>query len=177
MTHTLLTQQIKKQKMNSLKNMPADARLWVFQSNRKLSDAEVNTIEKLAAQFITRWTSHGAKIAASFNVFYDRFIVFAIDEQQAQAGGCSIDSLNGFMKELGQSLNINFFDRLQVAYRKENEILTCALSEFEKLAKQKMVDESTIVFNNMVISKSSFEKEWEVPVKQSWHKRVLVSES
>lgn len=155
--------------------MPADARLWVFQSNKVLSDSEVNTIEKLATQFITRWTSHGAKIAAAFTVLYDRFIVFAIDEQQAQAGGCSIDSLNGFMKELGLSMNINFFDRLQVAYRKGDEILTCHLTEFEKLAKQKTVDESTIVFNNMVISKSAFEKEWEVPVIKSWHKKVLGS--
>lgn len=161
--------------MSTLKNMPADARLWVFQSNRVLTDVEVSTIEKLAVQFIARWTSHGARITASCTVFYNRFVVFAIDEQQAQAGGCSIDSLNGFVKELGQSLNVNFFDRLQVAYRKENEILSCSLSEFEKLAKQNIIDESTIVFNNMVISKSAFEKEWEVPVKQSWHKRVLVS--
>ena len=161
--------------MNSLKNMPSDARLWVFQSNRVLSTVEVNAIDKLATQFITRWTSHGARITASCTVFYDRFVVFAIDEQQAQAGGCSIDSLNGFVKELGQSLNVNFFDRLQVAYRKGDEILSCALSEFERLAKQNIVDESTIVFNNMVISKSAFEIEWEVPLKQSWHKRVLVS--
>lgn len=159
--------------MNSLKNMPANARLWVFQSNRILSDIELGAIEKLASQFITNWTSHGARVTASFNLFYNRFIVFAVDEQQAQAGGCSIDSLNAFVKELGQSLNINFFDRLQVAYRKGNEILTCQLSEFEKLAKEKIVNGSTIVFNNMVISKSAFENEWEVPVEKSWHNRVL----
>lgn len=161
--------------MNSLQNMPDDARLWVFQSNRVLSDVEARTIENLASQFITRWTSHGARITACCSVFYNRFVVFAIDEQQAQAGGCSIDSLNGFVKELGQSFIVNFFDRLQVAYRHENEIRSCQLSEFEKLAQQKIVDESTIVFNNMVISKSAFENEWEVPVKNSWHKRVLGS--
>jgi hypothetical protein len=36
-----------------------------------------------------------------------------------------------------------------------------------------MVNESTIVFNNMVSSKSAFDKEWQVPLKQSWQSRVL----
>jgi hypothetical protein len=62
---------------------------------------------------------------------------------------------------------------MQVAYKNDGQILACSLSDFEKLAEQKKVDENTIVFNNMVSSKSSFEKEWEVPLKNSWQNRVL----
>jgi hypothetical protein len=66
---------------------------------------------------------------------------------------------------------------MQVAYRKENEILTCSLSEFEKLAALNIVNESTIVFNNMISTKKEFDNNWEVNLKQSWQSRVLQGNS
>lgn len=155
--------------------MPADARLWVYQSSRVLSDAEINSIEKAGQEFIENWAAHGVDLKASFDVLHSRFVIIAVDEKQAAASGCSIDKLVHFVKELGQQLNLDFFDRMHVAYRgKNNEILSCSLQEFEKLASQSIVNASTIVFNNMVTTKQAFDNEWEVPVKQSWQSRVLV---
>lgn len=159
--------------MTTFKNMPSDARLWVYQSNRILSDAEVKAIEEEGLKFISDWAAHGASLKASFDVLHNLFIVIAVDEKQAMASGCSIDKSVHFVKALEQKLNLNLFDRMQVAYRSSNEIKVCKLSEFEKLASQGIVNESTIVFNNMVTSKSSFDTEWEVPLKQSWQNRVL----
>jgi len=159
--------------MTSHKHMPADARLWVYQSNRILSDAEVKAIEEDGLKFISDWAAHGASLKASFDVLHHLFVVIAVDEKQALASGCSIDKSVHFIKELEQKLNLNLFDRMQVAYRTSNEINVCKLSEFEKLAAQGLVNESTIVFNNMVTSKAAFDSEWEVPLKQSWQNRVL----
>ena len=157
----------------TIQQMPPDARVWVYQSNRLLSDAEVSTITKAGADFIASWSAHGAALKASFDVLYNRFIVIAVDEKQALASGCSIDKSVRFVKELEQQFNLNLFDRMQVAYRKDDKIAACSLNEFEKLAAAHQVDENTIVFNNMVTTKAAFEKEWEVPVKESWQKRVL----
>jgi hypothetical protein len=159
--------------MNMISNMPLDARVWVYQSNTALSDAEVNTIKNEGAYFIADWAAHGASLKASFDVLLNRFIVIAVDEQQALASGCSIDKSVKFVKELEQKFNLNLFDRMQVAYRKGNEINACSLSDFEKLASERLVNESTIVFNNMVSTKKAFDAEWEVPLKQSWQSRVL----
>jgi hypothetical protein len=161
--------------MNTIKNMPTDARVWVFQSNRSLSDAEVKHIENSGLSFITNWSAHGASLKASFDVLYNRFVVIAVDEKQAMASGCSIDKSVHFVKDLETQLNLNFFDRMQVAYRTTNEIVACSLSEFEKLASQNSVNATTIVFNNMVNTKASFDTEWEVPLKQSWQSRVLLT--
>ena len=153
--------------------MPSDARLWVYQSNRILSDAEVKAVEEEGLKFIADWAAHGASLKASFDVLHHLFVVIAVDEKQAMASGCSIDKSVHFVKTLEQKLSLNLFDRMQVAYRSGNEIKVCKLSDFEKLATQEIVNESTIVFNNMVTSKSSFDTEWEVPLKQSWQSRVL----
>ncbi|MGZ4117532.1 MAG: ABC transporter ATPase, partial [Bacteroidia bacterium] len=122
--------------MNTISNMPSDARLWVYQSNTALSDAQVSTIKNEGANFISDWAAHGASLKAAFDVLYDRFIVIAVDEQQAMATGCSIDKSVKFVKELEQKFNLNLFDRMQVAYRKGNEIVVCSLPEFEKLANE-----------------------------------------
>ncbi len=159
----------------SISKMPLDARVWIFQSNRGLTDSEVIAIEKAGHNFIVGWTSHGASLKASFDVLYNRFIVIAVDEKQASVGGCSIDSANNFVKELEKQFNLNLFDRMQVAYRKENEILICHLSDFEKLAAQNIVNESTIVFNNLISTKKEFDNNWEVNLKQSWQSRLLKS--
>ena len=161
--------------MNSIKQMPNDARVWVFQSNRSLSDSEVNAIRKEGLDFVAGWKGHGASLKASFDILFDRFIIIAVDEQQASAGGCSIDSSIHFVRNLENQFNLNLLDRMQVAYRKGNEILTCTLSEFEKLASLNVVNESTIVFNNMVSTKMEFDTNWEINLKKSWQSRVLQS--
>jgi len=159
--------------MTQVSTMPANARLWVYQNNRIFSDAEVKAIEELGIQFISDWAAHGASLKASFDVLHNLFVVIAVDEQQAMASGCSIDKSVKFVKELEIQLNLNLFDRMQVAYRIGSDIKICKLSDFEKLASQGIVNESTIVFNNMVSTKASFDSEWQVPLKQSWQSRVL----
>ncbi|MCW3083776.1 MAG: hypothetical protein JWP12_1142 [Bacteroidetes bacterium] len=153
--------------------MPLDARVWVYQNNKALSDVEVNEIKIAGEKFISDWSAHGAALRASFDVLYNRFIVIAVDEKQALASGCSIDKSVHFIKQLEQQLHLNLFDRMQVAYKKGNELVACSLAEFEKLAAAHEVNENTIVFNNMVTTKAAFDLDWEVPVKNSWQRRVL----
>jgi hypothetical protein len=158
----------------SIKQMPANARVWVYQSNRTLSGSEISAIAKAGKLFIEDWAAHGANLKASLDILYNRFIVIAVDEQQALASGCSIDKSVRFIKDIEQQLHLNFFDRMQITYRGHgNELLSCSFSEFEKLASQNIVNPSTIVFNNMVTTKQAFDQEWEVPLKQSWQSRVL----
>ncbi|MCX6295950.1 MAG: ABC transporter ATPase [Bacteroidetes bacterium] len=159
--------------MTTLNTMPSDARIWVYQSNRVLSDAEVKEIENAGKLFISEWVAHEASLKSSFDVLHNLFIVIAVDEKQAMASGCSIDTSIRFFKGLEQKMNLDLFDRMQVAFRKGNEISVCKLSEFEKLASQGLVNEATIVFNNMVTTKAAFDWEWEVPLKNSWQNRVL----
>ncbi len=161
--------------MTTIQKMPDNAKLWVYQSDRAFTENEVTEINTIGTSFINDWSAHGASLKAGFEVLYNSFIILAVDEQQALASGCSIDKSVKFMKELELKYNINLFDRMQVAYRKGNEIVVCKLSAFEKLAEQGEVNENTIVFNNMVTTKASFDKEWELPLQQSWQKRVLVN--
>jgi len=159
--------------MDSISNMPPDARVWVYQSTRALSADEVKAIKEEGIKFISDWSAHGAALRASFDVLDSRFLVIGVDEKQALASGCSIDKSVHFVKSLEKMFGLNFFDRMQVAFREGSSIRACAYNEFEKLAANGVVNENTIVFNNMISTKDAFDNEWEVPLKQSWQSRVL----
>lgn len=154
--------------------MPDNARLWVYQNKKEFTAEECKQIQQLGNEFIRNWSAHGAALKASFDILYKRFIIIAVDEQQAAASGCSIDKSVNFIKELEKQFGINLFDRMHVAFRnKNNEIESCSYSDFENLAKENKIDSNTIVFNNMVDRKSAFLKNWEVPAHNSWHNRVF----
>ena len=98
----------------------------------------------------------------------------AVDESFTTISGCSIDSSVRFVKELENELNLDLMNKMNVTFKDENRIFSVKLINFQQLVKQGRVTPETIVFNNMVSSKSDFESNWEIPAKDSWHKRFLV---
>lgn len=168
--------------MYSIKKMPSDARVWVFQSNTLLTDQEVDAINKAGIRFIENWTAHGAYLKASFDIVYNHFIVISVDEDQASASGCSIDKGIHFIKELEKQFKLTLLDRMQVAYRNGKDIKICHINNLlEELTRSGLYSEKTdrgeakdvIVFNNMIVTKEQFDTEWEINLKQSWQSRVL----
>ena len=102
-------------------------------------------------------------------VKYNRFIMLLVDEDQAGATGCSIDKSVHLMKQIEQEYHINLFDRFNLAYRTDSGIASAPRAEFEELIKTGVIDENTILFNNMVQTLTDLQTKWEVPLKDSWH--------
>lgn len=155
-------------------SLPMHSRVWIYQSNRTLSQSEVDRINKEAALFLASWKAHGAQLHAAIEVIYNHFVVISVDEKVALASGCSIDTSVKFMKELQESLQIDFLDRMQIAYKDESgKIQLLALPNFQKAIENGFVNEQTIVFNNLVQSKEEFLSNWEVPLHKSWHQQLM----
>ena len=55
----------------------------------------------------------------------------------------------------------------------DNMIETCSMQEFQELANSGVINEQTLVFNNLVNTKKEFESNWLIPLGKSWHKRML----
>ncbi|MGZ3755582.1 MAG: ABC transporter ATPase [Mucilaginibacter sp.] len=146
-----------------------NSRVWIYQSDKKLSDAEVQEIQQHLNQFAMHWTAHNNRLKAKAEIRYNRFLILVVDESQAGASGCSIDKSVNFMKQLEQQFNINLFDRFNLAYREGEEILSLPRHGFEDLIKQGKINKDSIVFNNLVQNLSELETKWEVPFKDSWH--------
>lgn len=149
-------------------DMPANSKVWVYQSDRPFRDVEVQGIRHKLKEFMLEWTAHGAALKAFGDVYYNQFIVIMVDEAQAQASGCSIDASVHFIKEIESTFEVDLFDRLTVAYMKGQEVLISSKDDVKVKLTQGEISADTIIFNNMVNDKDDFETNWKIPLKESW---------
>lgn len=149
-------------------NMPDDARVWIYQADRKLANAEVESIDNAGTKFFEDWAAHGAPLKSSFKIFHNQFLVICADENFNKASGCSIDSSVGFVKQIEQQFNINFFDRTKVAFIFNEEVYLESLSNLKTSVAEGKIRESTPTFNNLVSNKRELDSAWVVPAKSTW---------
>ncbi len=159
--------------LTHFENLPDDARIWIYQANRKLSEDEVGKIETQATTFLEQWTAHGSDLQAGFEVRYNRFIVIGLDQSNASASGCSIDASVHFIQSLEKQFDVDLLDKMNVTFYSGEYIAHKPLAEFKKMAKARSVSKNTVVFNNLVTTKAEYLDHWEVPAKDSWHGRFL----
>jgi hypothetical protein len=152
---------------------PENSRVWVYQSDRKLSDDETFKMQQQLDGFTSAWTAHNDQLKAGAEVRYNRFLILIVDESQAGASGCSIDKSVNFMKQLEVQFGINLFDRFNLAYRDNGQVLSASRNLFENLVKEGSINTETIVFNNLVQNLGELNTKWEVPFKDSWHVQLF----
>ncbi|WP_047789647.1 hypothetical protein [Tenacibaculum mesophilum] len=156
------------------KELPQNARVWVYQSNREFTQEEVELISAKALLFIDNWTRHGDDLKGSFTIKYNQFLVLGVDENFNNVSGCSIDASVRFIQELEKELELDLMDKMNISFKDGDNINIVKLPEFQNFAKEQKITAKTVVFNNMVNTKEDFETKWEVPANQSWHARFLV---
>ncbi|MDC6353800.1 MULTISPECIES: ABC transporter ATPase [Robiginitalea] len=153
--------------------LPEEARVWVYQANRPLTDEEAVTFRAELETFLKEWTAHGADLRAGCQLPYNRFVVIGLDQDVNAASGCSIDASVRFIQSLEEKYEIALLDRMNVTYRQGEYLAYKPLADFRKMAKDKAVSGKTVVFNNLVTNKREFENDWEVPASESWHSRFF----
>lgn len=154
-------------------NLPEESKIWIYQSNRKFSDEEFNEIEDDLKIFVESWSAHGTSLEASYLLKYNRFIILAVNTEVQNATGCSIDSSVAFIQKLEQKYEVDLLDKMNVTFKLGEHIAHKTLIEFKKMAKEKAVSGSTIVFNNLVNNIEEFNDAWEIPAEESWHSRFF----
>ncbi len=159
--------------LTDFENLPDDSRVWIYQSNRKFTEVEVDFISKEIKSFLRQWTAHGAELEAGFEIRYQRFIVIGLNQSNASASGCSIDASVHFIQSLERAMAVDLLDKMNVTFYTGDFIAHKTLLEFKKMAKDRSVSPNTIVFNNLVNTKEEYLEHWEVPAKDSWHSRFL----
>lgn len=154
-------------------NLPAESKIWIYQSNRKFADEEFATIENDLKTFIESWTAHGNSLEASYQLKYNRFIILAVNQDVQSPTGCSIDASVQFIQNLEKKYSVDLLDKMNVTFKLGDHIAHKPLIEFKKMAKEKAVSENTIVFNNLVNTIEEWNENWEVPAGESWHSRFF----
>ena len=154
-------------------NLPQESKIWIYQSNRKFSDAEFAAIEIDLKLFLESWEAHGTVLESSFELRYNRFIILAVNQEMQTATGCSIDKSVQFIQNLEKKYDVELLDKMNVTFKLGDHLAHKTLMDFKKMAKDKAVTENTIVFNNLINTIEEYKDSWEVAAMDSWHSRFF----
>ena len=81
-----------------------ESKVWIYASNRELTQKDQETIASELEPFISEWAAHGKGLLGKSSILENRFVVLVVDESKAMASGCSIDTSVRFMKDLGAKM-------------------------------------------------------------------------
>jgi len=153
--------------------MPDNARLWIYQAERKLRPEELSLVEASSEAFLNQWQAHGQDLKASFSVQYDQFLVISVDESFSQASGCSIDASVHLIKALENELKISFMTTSQVAFLKGDEINLYPFNQLKTQVEANEIQPDTLVFDNTVQNLAQFREGWLKESSKTWVKRYF----
>lgn len=157
----------------SLRTLPDHARVWVYKSARPFTAEQRERIDALGAAFAGSWAAHGAPLDAAVEVLLDRFVVVAVDEEQAMASGCSIDASVRFIQHMERELGLVLTDRMVVLYAKNGEVRACRVPQVQDLLKSGELTADTLVFDDLVSTVGDLRTRFQVPLRESWMARSL----
>lgn len=148
--------------------MPETSRVWIYQAERKLSQSEIEFVERSTAEFLKGWSAHGNDLKSSFKIQYDQFLILTVDESFSQASGCSIDASVNLIKALEQRVGISFITNSLVGFLMENEVKLIPFNELKDEVQKNTITPSTPMFNNTIQYLSDYKTKWLVESHEGW---------
>lgn len=155
--------------------LPDHARVWVYQASRPLADSEVAAIRTLLQPALSQWAAHGQPLLASAQVVDNRFVVVGVDEGYNLPSGCSIDASVRTLRDIGQQLNTDFFDRSAAVRTADGAVTAYPLPTIKAAVADGLISPETTVYNTLVKTKAEFLADWHMRAADSWLKRYFKS--
>ena len=158
-------------------NIDLQSRVWIYQANRRLTDEETGIITETLKASLDSWAAHGKPLTASAKIFEHRFVVIAVDERDELPSGCSIDTSTHWLKEIGQRMNIDFFDRSLAYLDDHDDVQTVPVPKIKQAVADELITPYSTIFDNQVTTKAQWMKRWKTPASNSWLSRYFSAQT
>lgn len=142
------------------KEFPDKSKIWLYQSDRALSEAEMKELETELVDFAEEWAAHGNQLSAAAKVLNPYFSIMVVNDDLVLPSGCSVDTKVKYIKELGEKMKVNFFDRMRVTLEENGELKQIHFSELGK-------HKEALVFDPLLNSLGEFRKGWPKVIQES----------
>jgi hypothetical protein len=153
--------------------LPASARLWIYQANRPLTEAELAAVQPILQQFAEEWTSHGRALQASAEIFHQQFLVIGLDEAVADASGCSIDASVRFVRAIEEQMGISLLEKSQLAFLLDGQVQLLDRRELRAAVTDGRLKPNTLYFDNTIGRHEQLQTAWPTPAAISWLSRYF----
>ena len=156
-----------------LQEFSPDSQVWIFTASRKMNVEEVEKIHDKLAAFSKSWISHNNKLKSEAFVLHDLFIILVVDNSQALASGCSIDTAMRFIQTLQIDFNVDFLDRNSFVYLNDaNQATLIRKDELADKVSSGEINDSTLFYDSLVNDLNSLKTDLIKPRGSFWMKNM-----
>ena len=145
------------------KDLTAEAKVIIYPGSRKFFPNEIPVLREQLDSFCCNLEG----IDICYEITYDRFLIFMISE----ATSLDLNNHNllvDFVLTLEKRFDLSLLDKVNVCFNQGQYVQLKEIPAFKLLIKNKGVSKKTVVFDNMINTKSEYDELWEVPAGESW---------
>jgi hypothetical protein len=154
--------------------LPDASRVWIFGSDRPLSEAGTTALLKGVEEHLANWKAHGAPLTVGSQLRDHRFLVIAVDQSTAGATGCSIDGLFRVLQGLEPTVGANLVGGGRVFYRDSQAVVqSTTQGEVPALVASGAITKDTVVFDTSLTDLGAFRAGFEKRAKESWIRPLM----
>ncbi|WP_395767726.1 hypothetical protein [Aquirufa sp.] len=152
--------------------MPNQARIWVYQASRSLQASEIDQITQTITEACQAWEAHGAPLQASFEIRHKQVIIVAVNEAMNAASGCSIDASTRWFKTLGESFQVDFFNRDLAVVRNE-QVTLIGLGQLKSSIEAGNLHPADQIITPLLQTLKQYREAWTCKAADSYLKRYF----
>ncbi|WBA41234.1 hypothetical protein [Hymenobacter canadensis] len=157
----------------SFDQLPASARIWIYQASRPLTTEEIADMQPTLCRFAEEWTSHGRSLAASAEVLHQQFLVVGLDEAVADASGCSIDASVRFVRSIEDKLGVSLLEKSRMAFLVAGQVQLLSRPQLREAVAAGQLTAETPYFDATLAQKGLLAASFPTPAGQSWLSRYF----
>jgi hypothetical protein len=158
----------------SFESLPDASRVWVFGSDRPLTEEGTTTLLKGIDEHLNQWKAHGEPLTVGSQLRDNRFLVVAVDQSTAGATGCSIDGLFRVLQGLEAKIGASLVGGGRVFYRDHHaEVQGTTRDQIAGLVQSGAITDDTVVFDTSLTDLGAFRSGFEKRAKASWIAQLM----
>lgn len=155
-------------------NLPDASRVWVFGSDRPLTEEGATTLLKGVDDHLASWKAHGEPLTVGSQLRDNRFLVIAVDQSTTGATGCSIDGLFRVLQGLEAKVGASLVGGGKVFYRDSHaSVQSTTREQISALVSSGVITKDTVVFDTTLTDLGAFRAGFEKRAKESWIKPLM----
>jgi hypothetical protein len=149
--------------------LPDSSRVWVFGSDRPLSEDATELLMAEVERYLVDWKAHGEPLTAAYEWRYGRLLVIGVDQRSAGASGCSIDGLFRVLQGLEPRLGARLVGAGRIYYRDNHgEVQSAERHELQTLKETNAIRPDSAVFDTSLTDLGSLREGFERAARKSW---------
>ncbi|MCB2380186.1 hypothetical protein LGH70_21505 [Hymenobacter sp. BT635] len=148
--------------------LPASARIWIYQASRPFTATELAQLEPELQRFAAEWTSHGRNLEASAVILHHQFLVIGLNEAVADASGCSIDASVRFVRLVEEQTGLQLLEKSQLAFLVDNQVQLIDRRQLREAIAAGRLTAQTPYFDNTVAENGQLRQAWPAPAATTW---------